>query len=618
MRIVKNENLVNTFFPKFCKGHIVKIEPNIIEECICKHSNKCEVCRQTKSNGIQGIIDKVLIHEKVCKSGLYNYEGCRIPINNVMDTDYMRQMLGADYYDLMVCDLLKYGFPIGISDDFSEFEELSMWKCKNHKGANDFPDDLNKYLGKEASGSCILGPFKRNPFSDQMKISPLNTVPKKDTAERRVILDLSMPKGRAINDFVDKDYYLNEKVDLVFPKTDDFAQLIKAKGQGCLLFKKDLRKAYRQISICPSNYNLVAFCWKKHIFCDTVLSMGLRSAAAICQRVTNAIAYMMFRIGVYVLNYLDDLAGAEVKDLAEFSYDCLGVVLKRCGLKESVDKASPPSEIMTFLGVLFNTITMTMEVTPERLEEISKLVAEWLRKPEASLRQVQSLVGKLNFVAACVRSGRVFICRLINWMKDLYSYAPHVLVPVPFEVQKDICWWDKFLSQYNGISIMVYEDWSMPDAVFSTDACLSGCGGIFDGNYFHADFPSFVREKDWSIAVLELLGVIVALKLWAHNFKSKRIRIYCDNESVVQILNTGKSKCLLLQEGLREVCFLMALAQCEIRAVHLSSEENRVADCLSRWSQDDKYQSEFFHLNAGRHLQECAVSDQEFVFLNRW
>ena len=56
-----------------------------------------------------------------------------------------------------------------------------------------------------------------------------------------------------------------DKLDLVFPKVDDFVELIKSKGKGCLIFKKDLRRAYRQISICPSDYNLVSFVWGKHI-----------------------------------------------------------------------------------------------------------------------------------------------------------------------------------------------------------------------------------------------------------------------------------------------------------------------------------------------------------------
>jgi hypothetical protein len=103
---------------------------------------------------------------------------------------------------------------------------------------------------------AIIGPFKKNQFVSKLILSPLNSVPKKIITERRVILDLSSKASQgAINDYIDKDSYLGNEVDLIFPKVDDFVQLILAKGTGCLMFKKDLSRAYRQISICPSNYN---------------------------------------------------------------------------------------------------------------------------------------------------------------------------------------------------------------------------------------------------------------------------------------------------------------------------------------------------------------------------
>ena len=76
---------------------------------------------------------------------------------------------------------------------------------------------------------------------------------------------------------------------------DDFIELIKVEGQGCLLYKKDLRKAYRQLKIDPHDLNLVSFVWGKHIFCDTVVSMGLRSAAMMCQQFTNVISFIMWQ-----------------------------------------------------------------------------------------------------------------------------------------------------------------------------------------------------------------------------------------------------------------------------------------------------------------------------------
>ena len=104
---------------------------------------------------------------------------------------------------------------------------------------------------------------------------------------------------------------------------DDFIELIRVKGQGCLLYKNDLRHSYHQLRIDPHNLNLVSFVWGKHIFCGTVVSMGLRSAAMMCQRFTNAFSFIMWQFGVAILNYLDDLAEADKKENAAFAYSCL-------------------------------------------------------------------------------------------------------------------------------------------------------------------------------------------------------------------------------------------------------------------------------------------------------
>ena len=167
------------------------------------------------------------------------------------------------------------------------------------------------YLQKESSNKAIIVPFRENPFKLGIKISPLNSIPKQDTTERRFIMDLSFPKGASLNDYVSKDEYFGEKIKLVYPKVYDFIQLIKEKGSGCLLYKTDLRRAFRQLNLCPSLYNLCAFVLNKHIFCDSVLPMGAKSSDSLCQRFSNAISFILFKIGIYILNYLDDLASAE-------------------------------------------------------------------------------------------------------------------------------------------------------------------------------------------------------------------------------------------------------------------------------------------------------------------
>ena len=77
--------------------------------------------------------------------------------------------------------------------------------------------------------------------------------------------------------------------------------------------------------------------------------MGLRSSAFICQRVTNAITYMMFQVGVAILNYLDDLAGAETPDRSSVAYSLFDSMLRTAGFIESTHKACSPSTTMVLI-----------------------------------------------------------------------------------------------------------------------------------------------------------------------------------------------------------------------------------------------------------------------------
>ena len=303
---------------------------------MCKHSNNCNICSATlntpSSKNTQFFLNA---HYNVRESGVPNYIGCRIPVNQRMNNEYMRSLL-IDYKDKIVCDLLGYGFPIGFEGDRSNIlqpvQKRICGDIENHKGAEEYLNEMLAYLEKESKNVAIIGSFKEIPFTTGIKISPFNSLPKKETNERHVILDLSFPSTASVNNFISKDVYMGETVDLVYPKVDDI--LIKQKGRGCLLYKLDLRRAFRQIQICPGDITLVSFIWKKHIFCDSVLSMGCRSAAHCCQRLTNAVAFIMFKIGIYVLNYLDDLASAETSDRAQFAYNTLKAILEKCGMKK--------------------------------------------------------------------------------------------------------------------------------------------------------------------------------------------------------------------------------------------------------------------------------------------
>ncbi|VDH99726.1 Hypothetical predicted protein [Mytilus galloprovincialis] len=451
-------------------------------------------------------------------------------------------------------------------------------------------------------------------------------VPKSTPGERRVILDLSFPSENCINAGIDKDIYLGESVNLTYPSVDDFVNLIKLKGRNCGIFKRDLKRAYRQIPIDPGDINFVGFHWKNHIFVDRVLSMGLRSSAHICQRVTSSVVYMMKQSGYLLLNYLDDFAGAEKSEDANVVFDLLGRLLDSCGLEESVEKASSPSTVMTFLGVKFDTSELTISVTTERVEEILLLVKTWLNLLVATVKQLQSLLGKLHFVSNCVRPGRLFVSRLLTWLRSLPDdKCDHI---IPLYIRKDLFWWYHFLKSYNGVSMMALEDWSQPDEILETDATLSGCGGWFleKREFFHVQFPSFLMDLNLHINQFELIALMICVKVWSVHFVNRKILVRCDNQSTVLVLNSGCTRDAYMQCCLREILFYAAKYNFEIKAVHFPGVENRTADILSRWHSDSRFEDLFYELPVVRlgkglfsvsivHTVGCGFFSYEILFL---
>ena len=64
------------------------------------------------------------------------------------------------------------------------------------------------------------------------------------------------------------------------------------------------------------------------------------------------------------------------------------------------------------------------------------------------------------------------------------------------------------------------------------------------------------------------------------NFRGKKIQMFSDNQAIYHVINAGKSNCTVLQDCLREIAFLAACYEFQVRMVHLSSESNMISDHL--------------------------------------
>ena len=202
---------------------------------------------------------------------------------------------------------------------------------ENYTGDKFFPDEIDAYIAKELKKGTLIGSFDTNPFGDSARISPLNSHPKKEGNECRMIIDLSFPEGKAVNRGVSKSKYRGCKYQLHLPIIDSLIRILHNKHRHVLLFKCNLKAVYKQVFICDGEIHLLGYIHRGHYYFDFTLPTGLTNSAHICQHVTDMLIYIYNSEGYSGLNYLDDLVLAETEALAEQTYATMGDILSCVG-----------------------------------------------------------------------------------------------------------------------------------------------------------------------------------------------------------------------------------------------------------------------------------------------
>ena len=176
---------------------------------------------------------------------------------------------------------------------------------------------------------------------------------------------------------------------------------------------------------------------------------------------------------------------------------------------------------MVCLGILVNTKDFTLRVPESRLRELSDELHLWLSRVRFTVKELQSLLGELSFVTACVHASRIFLSRLLNPLRSFPSNAKSQLVTL--EMRHDLAWWQTFLPLYNGVSVIKPADWSFADFPFTTDACLTRGGATFLDKCFTFPFPDFFPPRRVSHLCSGTLHCYCRRKVLAHSIATSAI-----------------------------------------------------------------------------------------------
>ena len=113
----------------------------------------------------------------------------------------------------------------------------------------------------------------------------------------------------------------------------------------------------------------------------------------------------------------------------------------------------------------------------------------------------------------------------------------------------------------------------------------------FKGSEMAPTFVLIVKCKGISIEWQELFSIVIACALWYPQFTGKRLQFWCDNESVVAIINSSHSKVPRIMDLVRFLVFISMKHNFLVGACHVPGISNEIADALSRFK--DKHFREF-------------------------
>ena len=124
--------------------------------------------------------------------------------------------------------------------------------------------------------------------------------------------------------------------------------------------------------------------------------------------------------------------------------------------------------------------------------------------------------------------------------------------------KSDLQWWHIFVTTWNGVSIITETPTQEPVCCIQTDASGHwGCGAHFDSLWLQHAWS--LEWTDISIMAKELVPIIFSCVVWGPLLTRRHVEFYCDNLSLVEAINKGSSKDLMVMHLLRCLWFYLTL-----------------------------------------------------------
>eukprot|EP00745_Piridium_sociabile_P036946 TRINITY_DN667_c0_g1_i10.p2 TRINITY_DN667_c0_g1~~TRINITY_DN667_c0_g1_i10.p2 ORF type:complete len:623 (+),score=74.76 TRINITY_DN667_c0_g1_i10:1852-3720(+) len=395
----------------------------------------------------------------------------------------------------------------------------------------------------------------------------LFSVPKKPNGWRPV-LDLSP---------------LNRSIRIKRFKMESPRSIRMAMRQGDWATSVDLQDAYFHVNIHPDYKKFLRFVWEGEVYQFNV-PFGLSVAPLVFSKVAGSFASLQRRRGIRLRMYLDDWL-----NLDQCPQRCLS------STKDLVAQASTmgfqvhpgkselvPNQQFSYLGMRFDTVKFTVCPTPQRRQDLVRLLHRIMAAPSVSLRTLHKVLGSMESMSALLPLAKVYKRPLQRATarrfprSDAWEARTRMGPWFPRVVRQ---WLDtRWLNQAVPIRP------NKPRVFANTDASLSGWGA----HCIHGEVSGTwsTQETSCHINWLELQAIFLALQHFQDHIKGKWVVLCADNSTCLAYIRHQGGTTSISLSMLAEEILLWSHARDMILDVEfIPGKLNVLADQLSRKDQ---------------------------------
>lgn len=527
--------------------------------------------------------------------------------------DELERLLIESQYDQPKTQFLVDGFRNGFKLGYNGSKHVKI-KSNNLRFRVGNKFDLWNKIMLEVKAKRYAGPYadvNDIPFPGDGTAtgwiqSPCGLVSKSNN-RTRLINHHSYPPGRSLNDGIDDDHAKVTYQD--FQDAIKISLELKRKNPSAQIHysKLDGKDAFRVLSIHPSDRRWQVLkaenplTSKISYFVDLCCSFGNRASCFLFEAFSKAIAHIYrFKTGIQGVWYLDD--GLQIG----LGQDHTNLLLRKCleiysqiGMPVSPEKTVMATPVIKFLGLLIDAIRQIIGIPDDKVAKAQNQIEFVSSAKKVTVLDMQKLTGLLNFFGRAIVPGRTFTRQLYSTFSG-GNLKQHHHVRVTREIKLDLALCSEFLNQ--DVQIMrPFVDFDsketfticpiFSDAAKAPHLGYATCYMMPEDSIFYYCYgqweQDFLEQHDPSVQFLELMALVVGVVLFAPLIKNKRVKIHCDNQAVIHMINNGSSSCKYCMMLIRRAVSCAMQYNVRILAIFIKSEDNKYADALSRMQEHD-------------------------------